>query len=232
MVSEIDRIKQAYGRRIEGQVINRYSPLIPGELYMLQRREEELLRLLRRHGITNLSRLRILEIGCGRGVRLADWCRWGAMPGLLHGIDIMETFICEARNSLPAGARLVVGSADQLPYADCSFDVIVQLTVFTSILDPNVKRKVASEMRRVAAPGAIIVWYDFRYPSPRNRDVRPIGLKELRGLFPGWSLDVRAMTLLPPLARIGARFSWAVCRFVEKIMPPLRSHYLALLRKS
>src|ERR1700682_3456234 len=114
-MSELDRIRRAYRTRIEQDVIKQYSMFLPGELYMLQRREEETLRLLRQQGVTELERLRILEIGCGRGNRLVDWIRWGASPSLLHGIDLMEPFILEATRAAPA-SKLVVGSGDQLPY--------------------------------------------------------------------------------------------------------------------
>ncbi|WP_271586836.1 class I SAM-dependent methyltransferase [Bradyrhizobium sp. CCBAU 53415] len=230
MTNELDRIRDVYRRRIKLGVINRYSPFVPGELLMLQRREEETLRLLRKYGIASLSHMRILEVGCGRGARLADWSRWGAAPESLYGIDLMEPLIREAELSLPT-AHFSVGSADRMPYADQSFDIVVQLTVFTSIMDTQVKLRAAAEMCRVAKPDALIVWYDFRYPNHRNSDVRPIGLKELRELFPGWDVDAHSMTLLPPLARALAPLSWAACRLLEKCCPPLRSHYLAVLRK-
>jgi ubiquinone/menaquinone biosynthesis C-methylase UbiE len=228
--TELDRIKDVYLGRIQHRVIEGYSPFAPGELYMLQRREEQTLRLLARHGRTDLKSFKILEVGCGRGARLLDWCRWGAIPSSLYGIDLMEPFIREGLSLLPS-SNLVVGTGDRLPYRDHSFQIVAQLTVFTSILSEEVKRSVAAEMCRVTAPGGLIVWYDFRYPNPRNPDVRAIGLRELRRLFPGWSADVCSLTLLPPLARKLARLSVSACRLLELTMPPLRSHYLAVLRK-
>jgi ubiquinone/menaquinone biosynthesis C-methylase UbiE len=228
--TELDRIKDVYLGRIRHRVIDGYSPFAPGELYMLQRREEETLRLLVKHGRTDLKDLRILEVGCGRGARLLDWCRWGATPSLLHGIDLMEPFIREGLSLLPS-SNLIVGTADRLPYRDRTFQIVAQLTVFTSILSEELKRAVAAEMCRVTAPGGLIVWYDLRYPNPRNPDVRAIGLREIRRLFDGWSADVRSLTLLPPLARKLARLSVSACRLLELTLPPLRSHYIAVLRK-
>lgn len=228
--TELDRIRDVYSARIRDRVIEGYTAFAPGELYMLQRREEETLRLLAKHGQANLAGLRILEVGCGRGAPLLDWCRWGATPSMLHGIDLMEPFIREGLSLLPS-SNLIVGSADRLPYRDHAFQIVTQLTVFTSILSKKVRQSVAAEMCRVTAPGGLIVWYDFRYPSLRNPDVRAIGLRELRRLFPGWSADVRSLTLLPPLARKLARLSVSACRVLELTLPPLRSHYLAVLRK-
>src|SRR5437660_723540 len=87
-----------------------------------------------------------------------------------------------ATNHLPR-AGFVVGTADRLPFPDRSFDVVAQLTMFTSILDRAVRRAAAAEMQRVLAPAGAILWYDFRYPSPFNRDVRPVRLREIRTLF-------------------------------------------------
>ncbi|MBV9557809.1 MAG: class I SAM-dependent methyltransferase [Pseudolabrys sp.] len=226
--SEIDRIRAVYSDRIR-RLSGRYSLFAPGELYMNQRREEEILRLLAKHGKADLSGIRVLEIGCGRGAPLLDWCRWGAMPSSLHGVDLMEVFVQHARDLVP-GAGLLVASGDRLPYRDRSFDVVVQLTVFTSILDARLRRAVAAEMCRVTARGGLILWYDFRYPNPRNPNVRAVRLPELRQLFPGWRADVRSLTLLAPIARSLGRVSFGLCRFLEWL-PPLRSHYLAVFKR-
>ena len=56
--TELDRIRDVYSARIRDRVIEGYTPFAPGELYMLQRREEETLRLLAKHGQANLSHVR------------------------------------------------------------------------------------------------------------------------------------------------------------------------------
>ncbi|HEU5018869.1 MAG TPA: class I SAM-dependent methyltransferase [Pseudolabrys sp.] len=227
-MDEIARIRKAYEGRIEQGVIDRYSLFFPGELYMLQRREEETLRLLARHGLTSLRDLTILDVGCGRGTRFIDWMRWGALPSSIYGIDLLEPFIKEARQNVP-GSHVAVGAADHLPFPAGSFDLVVQSTVFTSILDPSLKEAVASEMARILRPNGFILWYDFRYPSFFNRNVRPIKLAELKSLFPGRQIVWRSLTLLPPIARKLAPVSMSACRVLESSMPLLRSHYLALI---
>jgi ubiquinone/menaquinone biosynthesis C-methylase UbiE len=229
-MDDVARIKNIYQGRIEKGLIERYSLFRPGELYMLQRREEETLRLLRRQGLAELRERRILEIGCGRGTRLLDWIRWGMGPDTLVGVDIMAPFINEARNNLPR-AHFAVASGNRLPFRDSEFDIVVQSTVFSSILDPALRHAVADEMVRVTSRQGAILWYDFRYPSPGNPDVRPVAAAEIAALFPGRTVTSHSLTLLPPLARRLAPVSVFACRALEKMFPPLRSHLLAVIRE-
>lgn len=228
-MSEIERIQSVYQKRIGDNLQeDRYSLFRPGELYMLQSREEATLKLLREQGWHSLRGKRILEIGCGRGQRLADLLRWGALPEDIHGIDLMEEFVAEARHNHP-GFNITSGSADDLPFESGSFDLVYQSTVFTSILDDAMRLRIAQEMRRVMKPDGLLLWYDFRYPNPRNRDVRPVGRRELGELFQGMHICLRSVTLAPPIARRLARVSTGLCRMLEAI-PPLRTHYLGVIR--
>lgn len=230
MNEELERIKAVYRHKMQPGFSDRYSLSQPGELYMMQHREQAILRILRRANLTQLANLRVLEVGCGRGKTLADWTRWGALQSNLCGIDLMEPFIREAAELLPQ-AMLLVGSAGQLPFPDRSFDIVTQFTVFTSILDEAMRHAVAAEIQRVLKPHGAVLWYDFRYPNPRNPDVRPVRLRDVRMLFRGWTADVVTTTLLPPVARPLARLSFAACNFLESALPPLRSHYLILLKR-
>lgn len=228
--SELQRIKDVYNARISGGVISRYSLLRPGELFMAQARERALLQLMGRNGVVNVEGLKILEVGCGRGHRLLDWVRWGSRVPDLTGIDLMESLLHEARSNLPT-ARFVLAHAGNLPFRDASFDIVCQFTLFSSILAPEMRQAVATEMWRVLRPGGLVLWYDFRYPNPRNPDVRPVGKDEILGLFPGAVFRIRSTTLLPPLSRWLARHSALACE-IASLLPVLRSHYAALLAKS
>jgi ubiquinone/menaquinone biosynthesis C-methylase UbiE len=225
-MTELPRLRDVYERRDAANARARYSLFKPGELYMLQRREEAMLAMLSGAGCAPLAGLRVLDIGCGRARRLADFLRWGARAVDLFGVDVMPGFLADARRDYP-GLGLSLASGAALPFPHSSFDIVMQSMVFTSILDPVSRHKVAREMIRVAKPGGALVWYDFRYPSPGNPEVRPVGRRELKALFPGIEFRVRSVTLLPPLARLVARFSFAACRALEAV-PVLRSHYLAL----
>jgi hypothetical protein len=85
------------------------------------------------------------------------------------------------------------------------------------------------EIIRVLRPGGLVVSYDFRVARDR-RNTRPLRAAELAGLFPGFKLDARRVTLIPPLARALAGRSWLLCELLEMI-PLLRTHELVTLRK-
>ena len=58
-----------------------------------------------------------------------------------------------------------------------------------------------------------------------------IRLPEVRRLFPDWQIDARRVALLPPIARAVAPRSWRLASLLGQL-PFLRTHWLALLRKS
>ena len=91
------------------------------------------------------------------------------------------------------------------------------------------RRAVAREMARVLRPGGVVVSYDFRVARDR-RNTRPLRAAELIALFPGFTVDARRVTLIPPLARALAGRSWMLCELLEAI-PLLRTHELVLLGK-
>ena len=88
---------------------------------------------------------------------------------------------------------------------------------------------VASSMRRVLRDDAALVWYDTRYPNPGNRHLKTMTKGRIRRLFPGMQLQLESTTVLPPLARLLGRSTGSVYP-VLAALPPLRSHYIGLLR--
>ncbi len=188
------------------------------------------LRLLTRHGLRSLTGLRILDVGCGEGTQLRQLVQWGASPGSLAGIDLREGAVERARALGPA-MDLRVGSAESLPWPDASFDLVCQQTVFTSILDGGMRRRVAAEMARVLKPGGAVLWYDFVYDNPRNADVRRVPPGEVRALFPGFAAHLVRVTLAPPIARRIPAAALPLLYPLLAALPFLRTHRLGLLVK-
>ena len=219
MTSESDRIREEYERRAATVPAQRYDPTSPGQLFMRQRRERAVLEALRNSGSLPLRSRRILEVGCGSGQWLADLETWGASKDKLAGIDLIDARVDEARHRLggrpPDDVDLRSGDASALPWADESFDLVLQSMMFSSIHDPAMATRVAAEMDRVLAGGGLILWHDFCVGNPRNRRVRGIRRSELAGLFPGYEIRAKRISLAFPLARRLAHRYWLLADVLE-----------------
>jgi SAM-dependent methyltransferase len=226
--TETDRIREAYVRRAERGADERYSLDDPANRYLFERRERDLIALLERHALIPLASRDIIDVGCGNGALLRDLVRLGADAPRCHGIDLLQERIDAARERDPR-MTLRSGDASSLPYDDASFDVALQFTLLSSILDDGMRHAIAAETIRVLRPGGVLVWYDFVW-NPGNRDTRGIALRELRVLYPGCRIDARRVTLAPPLTRRLIHVSPKLCATLESI-PLLRSHLLAAMRK-
>jgi ubiquinone/menaquinone biosynthesis C-methylase UbiE len=227
--AEEARIRAAYAKREEADT--RYSWFNPGYQFMMQQRERRLLALLRRYDCENLTAKKILDVGCGTGQWLCDFIKWGARPENITGIDLLPDRVTRARRLCPPAVRIQCASAAELPFSDEGFDLVLQATVFTSILDPDLKRRVATEMTRVVKPKGFILWYDYHVNNPRNSDVRGVTRREINRLFPNCRIELRRITLAPPLARWIVPRSWLLACLLEKI-PLLCTHYLGVIRKT
>ncbi len=222
------RIREAYARRRDLIVDDRYSIYLPGNIARLQEIERHVLQLLSRHGRGDLYAQTILEVGCGTGYWLRKFIEWGANPVNLHGIDLLETRITEATRVTAPGTHLYAGSAGRLEFADGKFDLVCQFMMFSSILDRGLRKQIAAEMLRVLKSDGIILWYDSHLNNPRNPDVRGLNRAELRSLFPDCHIDLVRTTFLPPLAR---RLGWISVNLypLASAFRLLNSHYVAVI---
>ena len=178
----------------------------------------------------NLQNKTILEVGCGTGQWLRDFVKWGAKTENVTGIDLLVDRLAKARRLCPSAVRIQCASGAQLPFVDETFDLVFQSTVFTSILNSDLKRRVAAEMVRVVKRQGLILWYDYHVNNPWNSDVQGVKRREIYDLFPNCRIDLERITLLPPLARVLAPYSYLACYLLEKF-PLLCTHYLGAIRK-
>lgn len=227
MTHEPDQVAQRYARRNVG---DRYSLLRPEVWQMVHERQRAMLGLFARHGITDLSALRLLEVGCGQGGNLLELLRLGFAPERLSGIELLPERIAQARACLPTAVTLHEGDAVQAPIADASQDIVFAATVFSSLLDDAFQQQLAAAMWRWVRPGGAVLWYDFTVDNPRNPDVRGVALARLRALFPHGRVDRRRVTLAPPIARLVCR-GGAGWYPVFNAVPLLRTHILAWVAK-
>jgi ubiquinone/menaquinone biosynthesis C-methylase UbiE len=223
---DLARLRDEYARRQQAAG-ERYSLFNAGQLFLIQQRQRALLALLRREGFAPLASKRILELGCGSGGVLRELLWYGATPATLHGAELLDWRLAEARRATPH-LPLVNADGQHLPYRDTCFDLVAQFTVFSSILDEQIKRRVAAEMRRVLRPGGLILWYDF-WTNPLNPQTRGLRKAEIRALFPGCQFVFQRITLAAPLARWFGPYSWLACYLLERLRL-FNTHYLVAIR--
>jgi SAM-dependent methyltransferase len=88
----------------------------------------------------------VLDVGCAKGFLLHDLLR--VVPGLrVAGLDVSSYAITHAMDDVRS--RLVLGSADRLPFADKSVDLVVSINTVHNLDRPACARALA-EIGRVA----------------------------------------------------------------------------------
>jgi ubiquinone/menaquinone biosynthesis C-methylase UbiE len=112
--------------------------------------ERLFLRKLRRH-LVGGARGRVLEIGIGTGLNLPFY----PINVELAGIDPDEGFLERARVRaavLGRSVTLQVARAEELPFAEHSFDMVIATLVFCTVADP---KQAFREVHRVLKPGGL-----------------------------------------------------------------------------
>ncbi|AXN45112.1 Phthiotriol/phenolphthiotriol dimycocerosates methyltransferase [Mycobacterium marinum] len=106
-----------------------------------------------------LSGKRVLEVSCGHGGG-ASYLTRTLHPASYTGLDLNRAGIklCQRRHNLP-GLDFVRGDAENLPFEDESFDVV--LNVEASHCYPHFSRFLA-EVVRVLRPGGYLLYTDLR----------------------------------------------------------------------
>jgi len=140
-----------------------YDPIIEGLSFGRERRFREMT-------LDTLSfspAAQVLDVGCGTGSLTLLLAQRLSPPGAAVGIDAAPKMIAIARRkasrqALPA--RFDTGLAEALPYADESFDLVVN-SMFTHHIDTELKRRAFAEMYRVLRPGGELVTADVDRPT-------------------------------------------------------------------
>ncbi len=96
---------------------------------------------------------RVLDVACGTGNSAIPMSRRGA---IVTGVDIAPNLVQQARERAAAEGLSIAfdeGDAEQLPYADASFDMAI--TMFGAMFAPR-PELVAAEFARVVRPGGML----------------------------------------------------------------------------
>ncbi len=227
---ETEAIHVRYKRREMTIEPDRYSLLNPEVWQSVHERQRAIIKLFVRLGLTNLRNLTLLEVGCGTGGNLLECLRLGFQPQNLAGIELLEDRVEKANRVLPPGL-VVQGDASRFEAGLASYDIVFQSVVFSSLLEDDFQRRLATRMWSWVKPGGSVLWYDFIYNNPRNSDVKGVPVGRVRELFPRGRFTVRKITLASPIAR-------RVCRIHPRLysilnaLPFLRTHVLCWIQKT
>ena len=151
----------------------------------------------------------VLDVGCGRGLLLAEAAKRLNNGGHATGIDIWSTTDmggnavgATEHNLVMEGIKerctLVSLPAQQMPFADASFDVIVSNLCLHNIYDKSMRMQALDQIMRVLKPGGIALLSDYKRTGEYKAHLRTAGLSvtSKRGSF---------FTTFPPLNVVIAR---------------------------
>jgi demethylmenaquinone methyltransferase / 2-methoxy-6-polyprenyl-1,4-benzoquinol methylase len=150
----------------------------------------------------------VLDVASGTaGVAIQITARTGAS---VVGVDLTEQMLRQGQRNVAAAAlsdriRLTAGRAEQLPFADATFDALTFTYLLRYVLDPQAT---LAELARVVKPGGQVASLEFLVPPSRF-------------WRPWWWLYTR--TLLPAGGLVtGGREWFEVGRFLG---PNISGHY-------
>jgi len=222
--------------RMRNEYDNRKSRLVGSDLYswfnkanffFISQRQRAILMTLEKNEFTNIKELSILEMGCGGGGVMTEYLGFGASPEKLLGIDLLFDRLIHAHHTL-VGSGFANVDGQSLPFPSLTFDLILQYTAISSILDAEIRKNICSDMLRVLNLNGMILWYDF-WLNPTNKQTRGIRPAEIQQLFPNCSFEFHKITLAPPIARRVVPISWMLALFLENLKI-FNSHYLVAIR--
>jgi arsenite methyltransferase len=113
----------------------------------------------------------VLDVGSGAGMDTLVAAQMVGPTGSVTGVDMTPEMVAKARGSVAemglGNVTFVEGSAEDLPFDDASFDVVISNGVIDLIPD---KDAVFSEITRVLRPGGRIQLADVTIQNPVSEE--------------------------------------------------------------
>lgn len=155
---------------------------------------------------------KVLDVGCGRGLLLAGSAKRIAHlqgEGHVTGIDIWSNEDMAANSAAATEQNLqleaishlcslVSAPAQQMPFADASFDLVVSNLCLHNIYDSPTRGRALDEIARVLKPGGTAILSDYKLTKEYAAHLSALGftVEKRRGSF---------VTTFPPLTVVRAR---------------------------
>jgi len=126
------------------------------------------------------NNLKILDVACGTGDMMLCMRKRLEKRNLsaeFYGLDCSEEMVKIARRKVPF-AKLTVGTAEEMPYPDESFDVV---SIAFGLRNFSDRGKASQEIERVLKPGGKLVILEF---SRSNSFLGKLAWAYTRGIVP------------------------------------------------
>lgn len=228
-MNEISRILNSYERR-NTIPKSRYDPLSPASFMQQQEKERLIIRLINKFNLIPLENKTLLEIGCGNASELLKFLQLGFSPKNLIGNELITDRANIAKQKVPSELKIIQSNALDLEFNENTFDIIYQSMVFSSILDEDFKKSLAKKIWGLLKKNGGILWYDFTFNNPMNKDVKGISKKDIIKLFPESKITSYRLTLAPPLARQVTKLNHRLYSLFNSTYF-LRTHLLCWIQK-
>jgi arsenite methyltransferase len=144
----------------------------------------------------------VLDVGCGRGLLLAGAAKH-LTTGHATGIDIWSNVDMGGNSEaatlgnlqlegITSRCTLVSTGAQEMPFADASFDVIVSNLCLHNIYDRPTRIQAIHQIARVLKPGGLALLSDYKLTGEYAAELRNLGFNVTRR-WGSW------LTTFPPL---------------------------------
>jgi hypothetical protein len=224
-MDELENIRKRYEARKKSEHVQTSGSKY-FEHYHRTEKEKAFTKILKRKFGNDFSQITLMEIGAGTGKNLHHFLNLGFCPENIWANELLEDRFQILQSDF-RGIHCEPGDASTLPYEN-KFDIVLQSTVFTSILDHSFKKKLADKLLEMTKPGGFILWYDFVFNNPNNKNVKGIPKKEIKELFPNAkSIEFKKVTLAPPIGRRVKK----MYNLANGLFPFLRTHVIATITK-
>jgi ubiquinone/menaquinone biosynthesis C-methylase UbiE len=227
---EINRIKEVYKKR-DGNISattwknDIYHPRHPIGRLFYEHNYNILVDALNSLDI-DLESSTVLDVGCGEGAWLRFLVEMGAKPANLNGIDLSESRIEIAKQLNPA-INLSTSQGDSIPFQSSMFDIVMQVVVFSSIIEQGLAQMLVAEMLRVTKPGGCIFWIDHK--KRHSETLAGYSVEQLTEYLPGCSL-IYQESVHPRYFRNWHHYPW-LCRLLYEFTRKSCDAWLLVFRK-